>query len=257
METRNIYINDLKIHYKIAGKGQPILILHGWGSSSNSWVRVQEILAQNNFQVIVPDLPGFGKSDLPKTPWNIDAYVNFVKTFCDKMRLNSFNLIGHSFGGRVSIKILIQHPDKIKNLILVDSAGIKPDLHIKDKTILTLARIMKLLSKIKLLVPFINKIKKFSYRTILRKRDYAKLNGVMKETFKNVIDENLLPYISKIKVRTLLIWGEKDKSVPIRYAYIFKNKISNSELKIIPNVGHCPNLYVPKKLSQLITNFLT
>jgi len=254
---KEIYIDNLRVHYKINGEGQSILILHGWGSSSNSWEEVQKILFQNNFQVIIPDLPGFGKSDLPTNPWDVDQYANFVVKFCQQLKINKFNLIGHSFGGRISIKIAVKRPDKIKNLILVDSAGIKPKLDVKDKLILFSSKIVKSISKIKFLNPFIDKIKRLFYKTAFRKRDYAKLSGVMRKTFIKIIDEDLLPELNKIRVRTLIIWGEEDKSVPIRYAHIFKREILNSELKVIPHIGHSPNLKAPKQLSQLIINFLT
>ena len=253
---KEITIDNLKIHYRIAGKGQSLLILHGWGGSSHTWIKVQDILSKKDLKVIVPDLPGFGQSDFPPKPWSVDDYVNFVKKFCDELNLKNFNLLGHSFGGRISIKFSIKYKDQINNLILVDSAGIKQKLNKQDETLFALSKLAHSLSKIKIVNPLVGQIRKLLYKTILRKKDYAKLTGMMKETFRNVIYEDLLPYLNSIRVRTLIIWGAKDKIVPVRSAYIFKDRILNSQLKIIPNSGHSPNIYFPEELSDLIINFI-
>ena len=78
----------------------------------------------------------------------------------------------------------------------------------------------------------------------------------MKETFKMVIEEDMKPELANIKAKTLLIWGEKDKSVPIEDAYLMKENIPQSVLEIIPGVSHTPNLEVPQKLANLILKFL-
>ena len=78
----------------------------------------------------------------------------------------------------------------------------------------------------------------------------------MKETIKKVLDEDLLSDLSKIKTKTLIVWGSVDKMVPLKYAHIFKEKIENSRLEIMPKVGHSPHLEDPKKLSEIILKFL-
>ena len=100
MIEEQILVKDLTVNYKIIGQGRPMLILHGWGSKSDRWQAVAELLAQKNFQCIIPDLPGFGQSQEPNMVWNLNNYVEWVLEFSQKIpQLNkSFYLLGHSFG---------------------------------------------------------------------------------------------------------------------------------------------------------------
>lgn len=275
MEEKNILIDKLKINYKIAEEGKPlfnfagikilptqprgrgtILILHGWGGSSDSWVKVQEILAGQGFKVIVPDFPGFGKSVPPPIPWGVSDYASFLRDFAEQLEIQDFCLLGHSFGGRVAVKFITLHPERVKSLILCDSAGIKPKPGFKTLIIFWLARIGNSLFTPKHLQRFKDSIKNLFY-IFLRNRDYAKVEGVMKETIKKVLEEDLISDLSKIKRKTLIVWGSADKMVPVKYARIFKEKIEDSELEILPKIGHSPHLEVPERLAESIIKFIT
>ncbi len=94
------------------------------------------------------------------------------------------------------------------------------------------------------------------FYSFLRNKDYVKAKGTMKETIAQVLDEDLTPELPKIKAKTLIVWGEADKMVPLKYGRIFKEKIAGSELEIIPKIGHSPHIEVPAKLAAIILNFL-
>jgi pimeloyl-ACP methyl ester carboxylesterase len=255
MTEKKIFINDLKINYKIEGKGPPILILHGWGASSDSWIRVQRILAKNDFLVICPDFPGFGKSLTPKRPWELRDYSNFVLNFLKSLKIaEPLFLLGHSFGGRVAIKFAVNFPEKVKKLILVNSAGIKQKWTKKEKIIFWLAKIGNVLFTPRILVRFKDKARNLFY-LFLRHKDYVKANGTMKETIKKILNEDLLPDLSQIKTQTLILWGKKDKLVPVKYAHIFKENIKDSKLKIFPQIGHSPHLEIAEKVAEVISQF--
>lgn len=253
---RKILIGELEANYKIAGKGKPFLILHGWGGSSDSWIYVQELLAKESLKTIVPDFPGFGKSKTPKEAWNVDSYVEWLKNFIEKIKINQpFFLLGHSFGGRIAIKFAIKYPEKIKKLILCSSAGIKPEQNFQRKFLFYLARIGNYLFSQRPLRKFKNGARNIFYQMI-RQRDYLKANGVMKETVKKILDEDLLDFLPKIKNKTLILWGKLDKIVPLKYAYIMKEKIPNSKLIVLPKVGHSPQIDLPEKLAEIIAKFI-
>ena len=118
-------INGLKINYRIIGEGKPFLILHGWGSQSAKWQKVGELLTSKGLKVIIPDLPGFGESEKPKTVWNLDDYCNFVREFIDFLNLDKFYLLGHSFGGALAVKCSLRFPEKIDKLFLVGAACVR------------------------------------------------------------------------------------------------------------------------------------
>jgi len=255
MIEKEILINSLRINYKVAGEGQPVLILHGWGGSSSSWTKVQEILANQGYKVICPDLSGFGKTVAPPIPWGIKDYTDFILNFVENLNISQFFLLGHSFGGRISIKFAANYPKRLKGLILCSSAGIKPKLGFKTRIIFWTAKIGNAIFTSKYLSRFKNGARNIFY-IFFRHKDYAKADGIMKETIKNVLGEDLLPDLAKIKTKTLIIWGEKDKMVPVKYSYIFKENISNSKSEILPKIGHSPHLEVPEKLSKIIISFL-
>lgn len=254
MEEKKILINGLETNYKIAGEGKPLLVLHGWGGSSDSWIKTQRILADQDYKVICPDFPGFGKSVPPNTPWGIDDYAKWVNDFADSLNLKEFFVTAHSFGGRIAIRFGIKYPQRIKSLILCASAGIKPKPGLKTRIIYWIARIGNAIFTPKHLTRFKDAARNLFY-IFLRNKDYVKANGTMKETIKKIFEEDLLPDLSKVKTKTLIIWGEIDKMVPLKYAYIFNEKIKDSKLEILPKIGHSPHLEVPEKLSEIINDF--
>jgi len=253
MVEKKIIINGLEINYKIAGEGPAVLILHGWGGSSDSWVDVQRILAKD-YKIVMPDLPGFGKTPPPPQPWDLNSYAGLILKFAQELGLERFFLLGHSFGGRISIKLASQYPEKIKKLILCDSAGIKPKPGLKTIIIFWLARIGNAIFTPRHLKRFKDAARNLFY-LFLRNRDYVKANGVMKETIKNIFAEDSLPELSKINRQTLIVWGQIDRMVPLKYAYIFQEKINSSQLEVLPKIGHSPHLEVPQKLSEIIKRF--
>jgi len=255
VKEEKILINGIETNFKIAGEGEPLLILHGWGGSSGSWIEVQKILANNRFKVIVLDLPGFGKSISPPVPWSVKDYSNFVLKFIEKIGLEKIILMGHSFGGRIAIKFSNLYPEKLKNLILCSSAGIKHSLTLGQKIILNLSLFGNFLFSKKLLKRFKDVARNIFY-SFLRKKDYAKAKGMMKETFQKVVAEDLRTELPEIKTRTLIIWGQKDKAVPLKDAYLMKEKIPQSTLEILSKTGHTPNLEEPEKLAEIILNFI-
>ena len=248
-----IIINGLGINYKMAGEGQPLLVLHGWGGSSDSWMEVMNILSQKGHKIICLDLPGFGKSAPPSRAWTLQDYTDFISKFVEELNLESFSLLGHSFGGRMAVKFCLQYPQKIKKLILCAAIKQKPSL--KTIIIFYIAKFGNALFTPKPLKRFKDAARNLLY-IFLRNRDYAKAKGIMKEIMKNILAEDLLSELMKINTETLLVWGDKDKMVPVKYSYIHKERIRNSKLEIFSNIGHSPHLEIPEKLSQTLINFL-
>lgn len=258
MKEKIIFINNLKINYKIAGDGPVILILHGWGGSSDSWLSVQQILAENGYKVICPDLPGFGKSSNPPKGWEITDYTNFILNFTKAVNLGNFFLLGHSLGGGLSAKFTVLFPEKIKALILCDAAVIrnKKKLNFRRKLAFFLTKGGYVLFSI----PFLKKTiyplaRKIIYK-IAGTSDYYLAKGTMKETFKKVSNEDLTNFAAQIKTPTLIIWGKKDKTLPLEDGAVLEKIIPNSEVKIIEGSDHNPHRKKPEQLSQIILKFL-
>jgi len=245
----------------------PVVILHGWGASAKSYDKLKPLLEeQKGISVFVFDLPGFGSEPAPKDAWSVDDYVEWVSKWLEKnvkihpsppLQKEGVVLFGHSFGGRIVIKLAAKYPDKLAGLILCDAAGITP----RPKTKITIFGLLSKTGKIvfslpilKYFQPIVRKIEYF----LAGSRDYYYLQEpIMKETFKKIIEEDLTPYLEKINVPTLIILGKKDKMTPISDARTMHNKIKNSELEILEGIGHSPHLECPKKLSDIIVKFIS
>ena len=120
-----VKVNDWNINYEVMGKGNPVILLHGWLANLETMRPLANNLCQN-FKVYLVDIVGFGKSDLPEHPLNTDDFGNFLKDFIDALEIKNPILIGHSNGGRTIINAVGRGIVNPKKIVLIDSAGIKP-----------------------------------------------------------------------------------------------------------------------------------
>lgn len=249
-----VEIDGLKIFYNIKGDGNPVILLHGWGANSDSLYPIYNYL-KNNYYVINLDLPGFGRSDIPLNSLNGEDYKNIILKFINYLNLKNYTIIGHSFGGRIGIRIAKENPTELKSLILIDSAGIREKKKVKQKisesTFKLLKKLVLKIIKGKNQEKFLDKL-----RNIFGSTDYKSQKGVMRETLVKIVNEDLTSYLKDIKTETLIIWGENDKELPVKHAYIMNNLIKKSKLVIIQNAGHFPFLDNLIKVLNSIESFL-
>ena len=227
-----------------------ILIVHGWGSEAKKWEKVKEILEKAGFAVSVPDLPGFGHNPPPKEIWGTKDYALWLKKFVEKNLPNgNLILVGHSFGGAISAHLAIFLPERIEKIILCSPAILRTKTALREQ----IKAIIRNLKKVfPLEAP--NGTKKIIAK-FLKNSDYYKAEGIMKEIFKKVVEEKSFGQFSSIKKPVLLIWGEKDKLVPLKEGLYLKEKLANSKLAIYKNIGHSPHLKCPKRLAKEIIDF--
>ncbi len=236
-----ITINNLKTDYLKIGAGPTLVFLHGWSKDINKerYQKLFDSLSQK-YQLIALDLPGFGQTDSPQKPWSVSDYAKFVNEFLDKLNISNCIMAGHSFGGRITLKLASQNNPKIKKIILIDSAGIERK-SLKVKLLSSVSGIIPVSVK-KILIP------------ILGSKDYNDVNGVLRETFKLVVNENLEPIIPKIKVPTLLVWGKEDHTTPLWHANLIQKLIPHSVLITVPEANHGLPYRQPQKTAQIILN---
>lgn len=253
-KENKVNIRGIDIFYKTAGEGKPLLILHGWGASSFSWLGVIERMAGRGFKLIVPDLPGFGKSGFPSNAWGIAGYADLIMSFMQDIGVSEYYLLGHSFGGGIALRMIAEKGAKAKKLILCDSAIVRKErLDARQKTSKFLAKVgSKIISKNSFLYSFFEKM---AYR-LAGSYDYYRANPIMKEVFKKVISEDLTHLLDKIKMPCLIIWGGDDVVTPMEDAVLFNEIIKGSELKIIDGARHNPYKTNPDEVSEAIIKFL-
>lgn len=237
---------------KIA-KHIPIVILHGWKKSGQDYHELANLLMTEGYRVFSPDMPGFGKTPLPKKSMFLSDYVAFVKQYLKEKKLQKIIFIGHSFGGRVATKFTVSYPNLVEKLILTGSPLIKRPLSFKKKIISSLSKIGK---RILFFTPAKNSdsARKIIYQ-LLGEWDYYKSNE-LSQTFKNIVQEDLSNLLSQIKTPTLIIWGAKDTFVPILDAKEIAQKISGATLVILPSETHKLPYEHPHAFFTKIVKFL-
>jgi pimeloyl-ACP methyl ester carboxylesterase len=249
-------INDLKINYEILGEGKPVMLLHGWGGSLESLRALGSGLeGQGGLKVILIDLPGFGKSDRPvEDGFSLDDYAEVVEEFINQQDIQNPVLFGHSFGGAVSIKTAIRKNVEIQKLILCNSSGIRKAKS-QQKTAKSIVQAFKGLSDLPVFKSIYPILRRFIYYYVLRNRDYIDHLDIA-ETFKKILSEDLTEQLSRIEVPTLLLWGENDKSTPLKHGKMMKLKIRNSKIKIFHGEGHGLPKFKPELIVDDIIDFL-
>ena len=218
-------IKNLNINYIQYGRGEDIILLHGWGQN----IKMMDPLGNNlsdNFRITILDLPGFGSSETPHFAYNINDYTEVLHEFLDSLNIKNPILIGHSFGGRIAINYSSLY--KVKKLVLFGSPFV-----VREKKGLKI-KILKSLKKIKMLDSLAERVKKY-----VGSEDYKAANGIMREILVNTVNTDLTENAKKINIPTLLIWGENDVAVPVSEAKLLEKTINDSALIILPGTHYC------------------
>ena len=244
-----IQINGLKINYREAGRGEPIIFVHGWGGTIASLKKLHS-LAAKKYHSLILDLPGFGLSDNPPPDWGTKEYANLIINLLNKLKINKVNYFGHSFGGGLGIYLAAHYPQRINRLILSGAAFKR-----QNKKSPWAVKLNKYFLKF----PFPQKgkvfIKKTIYRLLFPQSDLMR-HPHLQANFKKIIQEDLTANLKKITVSTLIFWGEEDHYTPINQAYQLNKLIKNSKLKIFPHAGHNLPLKKPKIIFKNLDKFI-
>lgn len=228
----------------------PLILLHGWGGSIRSLSALAtELSNQIPNPIINLELPGFGITPPDKEIMGTIDYAEFVYNFLKYKKIKNCILCGHSFGGKTSIAFALKYPAHVKGMVLINSSGVKPQNTLKRKIFKTLAVLAPNRFRQNQLV------RKIFYNKLVRENDYLNA-GKLKHTFQKVVVEHFDNKLQNIKTPTLIIWSEKDKSVPLFMATTLHKKISNSKLIVVPEETHGFPLHNPVKVAELITNYL-
>jgi len=214
-----------------------LVCLHGWGGTKESFTELRSALNGSGITLLTPDLPGFGSEPEPRKPWNTDDYADWAEAYIKKHVHGPCHLLGHSHGGRISLKLSARKTLPIEHLYLCAAAGIRHPRHFKRIIGLTLAKSGKAL----LTVPVLKKLqpigKKLLYK-IVRVHDYEQASVVMRQTLINVSAEDLRPLLKEIDAATDIFWGRDDGMTPFGDALIMNRDIQHSILHSYDGIRH-------------------
>lgn len=219
-----------------------MLFLHGYLADKNSFFN-QYPFFERDFNLFALDFKGFGENKGMEYPYSLDDYVNELTDFMSKNGIVFPHVIAHSFGARVALKAIYKNPKIFDRIVLTGAAGLRPKSTFK-KSVKKFA---------------FNLLKKFTPKEKLNRfysKDYLALDGVMRESFKKIVNEHLdyvLPYVDN---KTLLVFGNNDKDTPLYMAKRFNSGIKNSRLCVIQGAGHFAFIDKSNKFNMEVREFL-
>ena len=212
--------------------------MHGWGGSADSFRALADRLSKD-YTVTLLDMYGFGATPHPEYPITLADYARGVKTRLSELGVEDAVLIGHSFGGRVAMRLAAEE-SFVRALVLIDSAGIPPRRGLKYALRVLSYKIGK---------AFGHPPKRAG------SADYAALRGAMRKTFVNVVNTSSVPDAKKVLVPTLLFWGSEDKDTPFYMCKRLRRLIQNSEIVLAKGAGHFSYLERPEYAYRVIRAF--
>lgn len=218
--------------------GHPLLILHGWGNSSESLKPLGELLTRQS-QVHLVDLPGFGKSKAPTKVWSAFHYAEQLIAYLDEQKMEKTDLLGHSFGGKIAMCLAARYPDRVRRLVVLSSSGLK-----RKRSLLQRLRFKFLKWSGKGVKCLDRTFQTHLFQTYFVPRfgsaDYQKAQGILKSILVYSVNEDISPTAISISTPTLILWGENDAETPIEMAYQLHGLIKRSKLLVLPCKGHHP-----------------
>ncbi len=253
----NIEIDGYNIAYDISGEGEKTAVmLQGWGTHFGIYDSVAAALPED-YRFIRFDFPGFGGSDEPREVWGVDEYADFFLRLMERLEVKEALLLGHSYGGRVIIKLASRRelPFKIERIVLIDSAGIMPKKTFKKQVKVRTYKILKALFSLKFIHFLFPEIID-DWKSRQGSEDYRNASPMMKKVLVKSVNEDLINLLPLISQETLLIWGDKDTATPLSDAKIMESKIPGSGLAVISGTGHYSFLENPVVFRNIMKAFL-
>jgi pimeloyl-ACP methyl ester carboxylesterase len=264
----------MQVHYRDEGNPNdpsPLILIHGTSSSLNTWDSVVKIITsnpKNKKRIIRFDLPAFGLTGPnPENDYAGPYYINFVDSFLNVLQINKCTISGNSLGGGIAWQYAVAHPEKVNKLILLDPTGYpqkneKGSLGFKIASLPIINNLMLFITPKSLIKKSLEAVfydKSFvTEATVTRYHELLLSAGNRRATlslFKS--RRSLNPNeIKSIQQPTLIIWGEQDQLISVDNAYLFKQDIKNSQLFILPNVGHIPMEESYVKVANAIQSFI-
>ncbi|MGZ5835423.1 MAG: alpha/beta fold hydrolase [Xanthobacteraceae bacterium] len=247
-------IAGCKTQFLRGGKGPTILFLHG-GGGAGMWLPFFQKLAEN-YDVIVPEHPGFGRTDTPTWLDNVGDIANFYFEFIKKLGLKDVHLVGNSLGGWIATDMAVRNSTPLKSLTLLSPAGIyvqgKPP---GDLFLWTPEQLMRNLFHNQE-IP--DQLLKLPVNEDERRRQMKNALTLAKVGWQpRLYDPNLRKWMHRIDVPTLIIGGDDDKIMPTPYGAEFQKLIPNSKLEIIKACGHVPQIEKPEETAALIVKHIS
>jgi pimeloyl-ACP methyl ester carboxylesterase len=264
--SRFTKIDGVDVHYRDEGRGPPLVLLHGTSSSLHTWDGWVARMASRH-RIVRLDLPGFGLTGpVADKDYSAARYVRVVVGLLDQLGIQQADIAGNSLGGRVAMTIALDHPSRVRRLVLVDAAGLSGQ---RLPRIFRLARTPVLNGLLRWVTPRavvranVNEVygdrSRVSDGVVDRYYDMMRREGNRQaaiDRFANLADPDLDDRLRDIHVPVLLEWGQRDPWVPIAFAHRLQDGIKGAKLVVYPDAGHVPMEELPERTAEDVERFL-
>jgi pimeloyl-ACP methyl ester carboxylesterase len=278
-------LGSLRVHHMHGGRGDPVLFIHGLGSSSYIEWRFNLEAAAARHRVYAPDLPGFGRTEKPHARYGIPYFTRFLVRYMDSRGLRSAAVVGASLGGRVALELTLKHPERVSKLVLVNALGLgRPTMQL-SYGLLTVPRIGEAFMRVardairwapprmirSVAARFtgassdLTQTMDDSYLANLKEMYSAEgYPDAYLATVRSLITPeailgahyDLSKRLHEIKVPVQLIWGADDPLFPVTHAARAHALIGRSRLAVVEGAGHTPQAERPEEFNRVLERFL-
>ncbi|MCE9499998.1 MAG: alpha/beta hydrolase [Leptospira sp.] len=263
LSEKSIQVDTHEIHYLEGGKGDTILLVHGFAADKDNWTRFSRFLTPN-YHVIALDVPGFGESSkINSEKYDTESQIKRINRFTEIMGLKTFHIVGNSMGGRIAGMFTAKFPEKVRSLALFNSAGVTSPVKSEvrkaidrgenpliAKTTDDFDRILKLAFVVPPKIP--DSLKSYF---VERAIESAGFNAKMYYDSRHELD-SLDKVLPEIKQPTLILWGDTDRIIDVSAVSVFEKKLVNRKTVIMKDCGHGPMIERPEETANHYKNFL-
>ena len=272
LEQIEVYADGKRLSAYAFGEGPPVVLLHGLAATKLSYLPLLPALAERH-RVIVPDLPGHGESTKRRGSYTPASFSRTVLALMDRLEVDRATLIGNSMGGRVSLEIAADAPERVEGLVLLDpaAAGIPFPLYARLLGLLPTGvgavpvpwRKRLVVAGIRQLFAHPDRLPRNAYLAgadeFMRIYRSGRARVALLAAMRGLIadrPEAFWERAAATEARTLILWGQKDRLVPVRLGRQLARRMPDAELVVLPDVGHVPQFEVPEETRQLVMEFL-
>lgn len=272
-DVKHVVVHGYRRAYRISGSGPALLLLHGLGCDSSTWVDVIPSLAEH-FTVIAPDLLGHGESDKPNADYSLGGYANGMRDLLTILGIDKVTVVGHSFGGGIAMQFAYQFPDRTERVVLVSTGGLGKEvsplirlmtipgsgLVIAGATLRpwrpVVAGAMRGLSRLPIRATRdLDEVARI-YETLGDPAQRAAVRRVTshvvdwKGQFVTMTDRSYLARLMPV----LVIWGRDDMVIPSSHADLAPTQVS--DVHVLDDSGHFPHKNHPERFCRIVTEFV-
>jgi len=275
MEPREVTLHGHRLSYRSGGSGPVLVLIHGITGSAATWDDVLPWLAERH-TVVAPDLFGHGRSAKPRGDYSLGAYANGIRDLLEVLGIPRATIVGHSLGGGIAMQFAYQFPERCERLVLVSSGGLGREVHVMlraaalpgSEWVLPVICTQGLLDAV-------DGVARFVGRAGLRAapdleeiwRGYASLGDAdCRQAFVHTLRTIIDPSGQRVnatdrlylaaELPTMVVWGERDRVIPVTHARAAHAAIPGSRLELFPDAGHFPHRSDPRRFVEVLLDFV-